>query len=277
MKPISFSYYRPKSLAEALDILAQEEEAKVIAGGQSLVPLMNFRLSRPKTLVDINGLRELAAVEADGGVLRIGALVRHQELLAHPLVVQHFPALAAAAAEIGHWAIRTRGTIGGSLVHADPAAELPAATVAHRGVLVLTSAHGERRVDADAFFYGYLMTDIAPDELLTAVELPLPSGVRYGFAEHARRPGDFALAGAFVEVAEAGHAGAVTWFGVGGRPDRQEMELSPDAASRGRQFAAALAELDGPEDEVEARYRRQLAAVAAEQAYQRAIASGRGN
>ncbi|WP_026960807.1 FAD binding domain-containing protein [Alicyclobacillus herbarius] len=275
MKPVSFSYVRPHSLAEALDILAHEPDAKVIAGGQSLIPLMNFRLSRPSVLVDINGLTELTTIEVVHGRLRIGAVVRHQQLHTDSTVRACFPALAEAAGEIGHWAIRTRGTIGGSLVHADPAAELPAAMVAAGAELVLQSADGVRRVPADEFFYGYLMTGIGTDEILTAVELPVPTETRFGFAEHARRPGDFALAGAFVEVYAGGGAGAVTWFGVGGRPERRELELPSEGLRRQQVFAEALVDVDAPEDEDEAWYRRRIAQSAAEQAYQRAVA-GRG-
>jgi CO/xanthine dehydrogenase FAD-binding subunit len=276
VKPVAFSYHRPQTLTEAIEILRAEPDAKVVAGGQSLIPLMNFRLSRPKALVDINDLTDLATIERIGDLLYVGGLVRHQQLHEHPEVRALFPALAEAAGEIGHWAIRNRGTMGGSLAHADPAAELPAAMVAFGATLILTGADGERRVPADEFFYGYLMTDIQPHEVLTGVELPLPVGRRFGFAEFARRPGDFALAGAFLEYNPETASGAVTWFGLGGRPERRELEFPENAKERQTLFSGFLEGIDGPEADAEATYRRRLAVLAAERAYGKALNSERG-
>ncbi|MCL6516858.1 FAD binding domain-containing protein [Alicyclobacillus sp.] len=271
MKPVAFSYHRPRTLDEALALLRSEPDCKVIAGGQSLIPLMNFRLSRPGALVDINEIEGLNRVEKTDGGLRIGALVRHQALAEHPLVREVCPVLAEAAGHVGHWAIRNRGSLGGSLAHADPAAELPAAMVALDARFEVASADGVRQVPARSFFLGYLMTDLAPDELLVAVHVPAQTGRAFGFHEFARRPGDFALAGAFAEVGPGG-AGAVTWFGVSGGPERCELTFPEDAAAREAAFAALVEPFDPGQD---APYRRHLAVQAAERAYQQAV-GGRG-
>ncbi|WDL95771.1 FAD binding domain-containing protein [Alicyclobacillus sp. ALC3] len=266
MKPVAFAYERPTVLTDALRLLAEDGDAKVIAGGQSLIPMMNFRLSRPAKLVDINQVKELSYIRTTDSGVALGALVRHQELHESPLVRELLPVLADAAGEVGHWAIRTRGTLGGSLTHADPASELPAAMVALRATLELQSVDGTRMVPAEEFYLGLLTTDIQPSELLTAVHIPVPSGTSYGFAEFARRPGDFALAGAFVAVADNG-ASAVTWFGVSGGPERRELELPADETAR-RQLLVELAQELDPLSEPE--YRRQLAVEVAEAAYQNA-------
>ncbi|WP_029421175.1 FAD binding domain-containing protein [Alicyclobacillus macrosporangiidus] len=267
MKPVAFAYHRPRTLQEALELLRSEPDCKVLAGGQSLVPLMNFRLSRPGALVDINDVEGLDRVEPTDTGIRIGALVRHQVLSEHPLVREVHPVLAEAASHVGHWAIRNRGTLGGSLAHADPAAELPAAMVALDATFELASAQGVREVPARSFFLGYLMTDLQPHELLVAVHVPKGEGRAFGFAEFARRPGDFALAGAFAEVGDGG-AGAVTWFGVSGGPERCALTFPADAAAREAAFAALVESFDPGED---APYRRHLAVLAAERAYQQAV------
>ncbi|MDQ0190225.1 FAD binding domain-containing protein [Alicyclobacillus cycloheptanicus] len=267
MKPVAFAYERPATLAEALRVLADSPEGKVIAGGQSLIPMMNFRLSRPEKLIDINQVKELSFIEQDAGCLRIGALVRHQELHEHPLVREAVPVLAEAAGEVGHWAIRTRGTLGGSLTHADPSSELPAAMVALHATLKLQSLEEERQVPAEEFFLGLLTTDIQPHELLTSVEIPLAADTRFGFAEFARRPGDFALAGAYVSVRPSGD-GEVTWFGVSSGPERRVLTFAEDEKARRAQFAELAEEL---EPLSEPAYRRSLAVEVAEQAYQKAI------
>lgn len=267
MKPAVFQYVRPNNLQEALAALQTHEGAKVLAGGQSLIPLMNFRLSRPGTLVDISQLKELTTITVAEGMVRIGGLVRHQQLHEDSQIREVLPALSKAAGEVGHWAIRNRGTLGGSLSHADPAAELPAATVAMHATLVLQSADGAREVPAEEFFLGFLTTDLQENEIVTEVQIPIPAaGVRYGFAEFARRPGDFALAGAYVELAgSTNKSDAVTWFGVSGGPERRELSLAESAEERREQFRELAEEFDPPEDGT---YRKHLAVVVAEQAYQ---------
>jgi carbon-monoxide dehydrogenase medium subunit len=201
VKPAPFRYARAGSLAEATALLAAAPaDTKVLAGGQSLVPMLNMRLLRPAVLVDLNGLRELAGIEptAEGG-LRIGALTRHAELMASPAVRERAPLLAEAARHVGHAAIRNQGTLGGSVAHADPAAELPAALVALEARLHAAGPRGPRIIAAGEFFRGLFATALAPDEILTAVELPAPP-IAWGFAEIARRPGDFALAGVVAVV-----------------------------------------------------------------------------
>jgi aerobic carbon-monoxide dehydrogenase medium subunit len=197
MKARNFRYVRPASVDDAYRILAQSDgEAIALAGGQSLLAGLNMRLSAPKLLVDIGELKELAGESYGNGTVRLGALTLHRELLGSELVKRHVPLLARAAAHIGHVAIRNRGTLGGSLAYADPAAELPACAVALGATLELGSAKGERMVKAEEFFKGLFETDLRPGELITGVRFPVMQGETVtGFAELARRLGDFALVG----------------------------------------------------------------------------------
>jgi aerobic carbon-monoxide dehydrogenase medium subunit len=203
MKPASFDYHRPDTLDEALAILAEAgEDAKPLAGGQSLVPAMNFRLARPAILVDLNRLAPLAHIteDADGG-LRIGAMTRQRAAERSAAVASKAPLLHQAMPWIAHPQIRNRGTVGGSLAHADPAAELPAVMAALDARFVLQSRSGGRTVSAQSFFKGLLTTDIAAGELLTEVQIPpMPAGAGTAFLELARRHGDFALVGVAVLV-----------------------------------------------------------------------------
>lgn len=196
MKPAAFDYVRPKTVADAVaTLVAYDGEAKVIAGGQSLVPVMNFRLLTPAALVDINGIAGLDFIEetAEGG-LRIGALVRHYRLMTAPEVRAPFPMLAEAMRHVAHFAIRNRGTIGGSLSHADPAAELPMMAVLLDATLRVVGPNGMREVAASDFFQGALATALAKDELLTEVVLPPLACAGWAFHEFAQRAGDYALA-----------------------------------------------------------------------------------
>jgi CO/xanthine dehydrogenase FAD-binding subunit len=202
MKPPPFEYDDPATLDETLALLAEHgDDAKVLAGGQSLVPLLNFRLARPARLVDVNRLEELAYVRFDDGTLRIGALARHSALERSEEVARRVPLLAQAVALVGHVQIRNRGTVGGSVAHADPAAELPVAFAALDARFRVRSRRGERVLDADELFLMQLTTSLEPDELLTEIELRVPPP-RTGsaFVEFARRHGDFALGGAAVVV-----------------------------------------------------------------------------
>jgi carbon-monoxide dehydrogenase medium subunit len=197
MKARNLRYVRPESLQEAYRILAESDgEAVPIAGGQSLLAGLNMRLSSPRLLVDIGNLAELTGESYTDDTVRLGALTRHRELLSSDLVRRHLPLLAEAAPHIGHVAIRNRGTIGGSLAYADPAAELPACAVALGATLVLGSAEGERQVKAEHFFKGLFETDLRAGELIVAVKFPaVPRGTSTAFAELSRRHGDFALVG----------------------------------------------------------------------------------
>jgi aerobic carbon-monoxide dehydrogenase medium subunit len=197
MKSTAFDYVRANSLPQAFDLLRQHgDDARVLAGGQTLLATLNMRLSQPALLVDIGGLADLRGISVQAGVLRIGTLTCHVEVEESALVAQHAPLLAQAAPHIAHRAIRNRGTFGGALAYADPAAEWPACVVALGGTLVLASAQAERRVAAADFFQGLYNTAMRGDELLVACELPLmaPDG-RQHFDELARRQGDYAIAG----------------------------------------------------------------------------------
>jgi carbon-monoxide dehydrogenase medium subunit len=203
VKPPVFDYHHPESVEEAVGLLdtLRDDEVKILAGGQSLVPLMNFRLAVPQHLVDVNGLAELAGHAVADGVLRLGALTRHHELERSAAVRTAAPLLTAAAPFVGHVQIRSMGTFGGSLAHADPAAELPSVVLALDATLVARSVRGERRIPAAEFFISHFTTALEPDELLVAVEVPVaPSRSGHAFLEVAARHGDFALAAAAAAV-----------------------------------------------------------------------------
>ena len=233
MKPAPLRYAAPSSLDEALELLAVED-ARPLAGGQSLVPMLNFRLARPELLVDLNPLTELAGIEVRDGGLHIGALTRQSALLASPVVAAGWPLLCDAARHVGHLAIRNRGTVGGSVAHADPAAELPVALLALDARLHLRSGRGTRIVSAAGFFQGAMTTVLEPGELLVLIEVPAPPpGARMGFSEHARTHGDFALAGAAVVLAPGAHA-AIGLLGadvVPVRAPRAEAALASGASA----------------------------------------------
>jgi carbon-monoxide dehydrogenase medium subunit len=203
MKPAPFDYQAPHALNEALALKAQYgDDAKFLAGGQSLIPAMNFRLVQASLLVDVNNLPGLDFIRAHDGELRIGALTRQRKLERDPLVARHAPLLRETLPHVAHPQIRNRGTLGGSLAHADPAAELPVVAVALGARLRAQSARGERWIAADAFFKGLFTTDLAPDEMLVEVALP-PLLPRAGtaFMEFSRRRGDYALMGVAAVVA----------------------------------------------------------------------------
>jgi CO/xanthine dehydrogenase FAD-binding subunit len=203
MKPAKFAYYDPTTLDEALGLMAQfGDQARPLAGGQSLVPLMNFRLIRPAHLIDLNGVGELSYLRADDGTLRIGATTRQRDLERSAEVAQHWPLLREAATFIGHIQIRNRGTVGGSLAHAFPSAELPVAMVTLDASMVLRSTGNQRTVRAADFFLSFMTTVLEPGELLAEISVP-PPPVNAGcsYQEVSRRHGDFALAGAAAVLA----------------------------------------------------------------------------
>lgn len=205
MRPASFEYHRATSLDHALELLHQfGEDGRPIAGGQSLVPMMNFRLARPSHLVDINRL-PLAGIQIDGQVLRIGALTRHEAYFDDPLIARHFPAFLDAVHYIGHPTIRRNGSIGGSISHADPTAELPAVAVLHDADIVIRSVEGTRKVKAPEFFLSAYVTAIEPGEMVVALEFPLPADASTGsFIEQSERSGDFGTAAVGVTLEFAG-------------------------------------------------------------------------
>jgi CO/xanthine dehydrogenase FAD-binding subunit len=239
VKPAPFAYEAPRSVDAALALLG--EDAKALAGGQSLVPLLNFRLARPATVVDLNGIPELAYLRRAGGVLRIGALTRQATLERSGLVARGWPLLAQAVRHVGHPAIRSRGTVGGSVAHADPSAELPLALVALDARFRVRSARGERTLGWQEFFLGALTTALEPDELLVEIEVPpLPAGARTAFAEHARTHGDFAIAGAAAILAGREHV-TIAVLGAGPRPVRAAEAERALLAGASAADAAAMA------------------------------------
>ncbi len=202
MKPPAFHYVRPATLAQALQVLHdQRGQARILAGGQSLVPMMNARLARPDTLIDINRLEDLATVRVEDDELVIGALVRHSALLASPLVAASCPLMTEAYPHVAHLPIRNRGTLGGNISHADPASEMPAVLLAANATVVASSVSLTRRIPAQDFFIDTMTTALAMDEMVVAVHVPVaPSSQGYAFEEFAQRRGDFALAAVAVTV-----------------------------------------------------------------------------
>jgi len=254
VKPYEFDYARPDTLDEVVRLLDEHgEEARVLAGGQSLMPSLNMRLSRPAILVDINRIADLSGIEVVDDHLRIGALTRHAELEASPLVAEHAPLLQMAIVHVAHPAIRNRGTIGGSIAFADPAAELPACALALDATIVLRGKNGIRRVPASAFFKDLYETARADDELVEAVEVPLQQKrSRAGFDELARRHGDFALVGLAAVVTLDGDTVSgmrLVYFGVENTPvlataAQKAIGQPLNAATIGMLAAAVAEELD---------------------------------
>ena len=284
MKPAAFSYHAPRSLDEALDLLALHgDEGKLLAGGQSLVPAMNFRLARPAVLIDINRIAALDFLGAENGWLRIGALSRHvafeRPVAAGPLGAL----LPRIARDVAHLPIRVRGTFAGSLAHADPAAEWTLAAATLGAEILARSSAGERALAADGFFRTAFTTALRPDELITEVRLPLLGDAwRCGFMEFSRRKGDFALAMALAVVRLEGGRIAEARIGVGGaehRPRRIEAaEQVLVGASAGKEAfaeagAAVAAALEPASDiHASAEYRRDLAGVMTRRALAAALA-----
>jgi aerobic carbon-monoxide dehydrogenase medium subunit len=270
VKPTAFEYHPATTSEEAIALLAEHGgDAKVIAGGQSLVPLLALRLARVDHLVDINGVASLSGIRSEGG-LRIGAITRHRTAEKSPVVLEQAPLLAAALQQVGHVAIRNRGTIGGSLAHADPAAELPAALLALDGKVTATSTRGTRTIDASDLFTGFLTTSLEPDELLTDISLPpWNPGAGWSVQEFARRSGDFAIAGVFsvLSVNSSGRVddARVSLIGVASTPVRAsaaEQVVVGEAPADELWSAAAERAADGLEPPSDlhgsAAYRRHL-------------------
>lgn len=216
MKAPSFSYAKPRTLAEAFELI-ERPGAKVLAGGQSLIPTLNMRLSAPELLVDITGLSELRSITLEQGVVRIGALTTHADMERSEAIAKHVPVLAEAVQHVAHPAIRTRGTLGGSVALADPAAEYPACLVALDATVVVRSKDGERLVKAQDFFKGLFEVDLRPGEIVAAVEVPAHlKDERSVFLELARRHGDYAIVG-LAAVSRAGEK-RIAFFGLGAAP-----------------------------------------------------------
>ncbi len=285
VKPAPFEYFRPRTLDEALALLADHgSDAKPLAGGQSLIPAMNFRLATPSVLVDLNAIGGLSHLTTDGATLRVGGMTRQRALERSDLVAQQAPLVSAAMPFIAHAAIRTRGTLGGSLAHADPAAELPAVMLALEARFTLRNRAGSRVVPAADFFVGLFTTALEPGDLLTEIEIPAsPARSGVAFMEISRRHGDFALAGAaaVVSLDDAGRCATarVAFLSLGDRPviaDHVTSTLAGHVASadaiRAAAEAAAAHDIDPTSDlHASSAYRRQLAAVLTRRVLERAF------
>jgi CO/xanthine dehydrogenase FAD-binding subunit len=289
MKPAPFMYAAPSTLAEAITLLATHgDKAKLLAGGQSLVPMMNFRLARPEYVIDLNRVAGLDGITEQDGVLIIGAMTRQRTLERSEVIRQHYALLLEATQLIGHTAIRNRGTVGGSIAHADPAAELPAVLLAYGGSVTAQGPNGVRQIPATDLFLTYFTTTLAADEILTQVRFPRwPQGTGWCFLEESRRHGDFAMVGIAVlltlDSVQHCTRAAVALIGVGGVP-YQVTEAAdilvghvPDAA---RIAAIAQAASTGVEPESDihasAAFRRHLSGVLTRRALHKAVERARG-
>lgn len=274
MKPAAFTYFAPSSLDQAVSLLAERApEAKPLAGGQSLIPLMNFRLAQPRYLIDLNRIPELSYIREVDGMLAIGSMTRQFEAERSELVSRTTPLLTEALRFTGHPTIRHRGTVGGALAHADPAAELPAVAIALGAELVARGPAGTRTIPAGEFFLGPLSTALAPDELLVEVRIPrLPPSTGWAFLELSRRHGDFAIVGvaAVITLAPDGRVerASLALCGAGPKPvraSRAEGALAGASPSqeRFREAGEIAAQQINPDSDLHASadYRRRVAAV----------------
>jgi CO/xanthine dehydrogenase FAD-binding subunit len=288
MKPPAFDYHAPSTVDEALNLASQlGQDAKFIAGGQSLVPMMNFRLVHPAHLIDLNGIAGLSYLRIEGGELCIGAMTRHREVELSPIIRDGWPLISECMPFVAHVQIRNRGTLGGSLSHADPAAELPAVMTALEAKFVLRSNRGTRTVPVKDFFVGTLTTATEPGELLAEVRVPpLPRGTGWAFDELSRRRGDFALVGA-AALACLTPDGRIEWVrlaftGAGERPTRARYtEQALRGQSPTEDVVRAAAEQSSndltPESDLHASadYRRDVAKVMARRTLMKAIKRSR--
>jgi carbon-monoxide dehydrogenase medium subunit len=255
VKPSPFGYTKAKTLKEAVTLLARhKDDARLLAGGQSLIATLNMRLSAPDLLIDINGIKNLGGIARKGKYVEIGALARHAQVERSEVIAKHAPLIALAMPHIGHPAIRNRGTFGGSVAFADPAAELPACLLALGGEIDIAGPRGKRKVKADAFFKGLFETALRPQEMIVAVRVPAADKTtRVGFAELARRHGDYAIVGLAASARSNGKGLAdvrLAYFGVGDTPVRARKS---EAALAAGDVDAAIKALDlDPHDDVQA-------------------------
>lgn len=283
MKPAPFDHCAPTDVDEVLSLLSDHApDARLLAGGQSLVPLLNFRLSRPSLLIDLNKIPDLAYIRDEGDHLAIGAMTREKAVENSDLVQSTAPLLHEATQNIAHLPIRSRGTIGGSMANADPAAEYPAVATALDCVMVARSVRGERLIDAADFFEDVLTTSLAPDELLAEIRVPkIPAGSGSAFVEIARRHGDFALAGVAAQVTLTGDAVSdirLAACGVGSGPVRltaaetviQEQGVEEEAIAAAAKAASEQVDPSGDLHASEA-YRRRLAGAMTARALTKAV------
>lgn len=282
MKPAAFEYVRPETLADAVAAL-DHDDAKIIAGGQSLLPMMNFRLVQPERLVDINRVTELTRIERTARGVRIGALVRHAQAASDAMLERHFPIIAKAMAHVAHVAIRNRGTIAGSLCHADPSAEWPLLITLLDGEIEILGGDGSRTAEPSEFFLAPLVTEIEETELVTGVHLPLPAGpCGMAFEEVSQRAGDFAIVAACALVRTKNRRLAEVRLGLGGVFDTPVRAAALEAALTGQPatkeaieaaLPLAVENLESNDDlHASAAYRLSLAPVLARRVLTRALA-----
>jgi carbon-monoxide dehydrogenase medium subunit/2-furoyl-CoA dehydrogenase FAD binding subunit len=283
MKPCAFEYFNPQSVQEAIELLDRYgDEAKIIAGGQSLVPMMNFRLARPEILIDISAIKELEYIKTEGDELVIGALARERDIEQSPLVLEKWPFLSKAISFIGHSAIRNRGTIGGSLVHADPSAEIPTSLCALNGNVKVVGPSGEKILEPEEFFLTYLTTSLEPSDLLVEVRIPaLPEKTGWSFGELSRRSGDFAIVAVgillFTETPGVCREARISMGGVAPTPVRaEEAEALLAGQKITKKLIAAAAQQAAEETDTEpdyhasAEYRMDMARVFVQRGLQEA-------
>jgi carbon-monoxide dehydrogenase medium subunit len=267
--PAGFDYLRAESLDHAAALKAEQgEDAKFLAGGHSLIPLMKFRLAAPSALIDISGLAELRSLQRDDGTLRLGAGLRYRDLEFSPLVREQVPLLADAVATVGDRQVRARGTIGGAVVHGDPAADVPAVLLALDATLVLRGPGGEREVAAGDFFVGFWETAAQPDEVLVEIRVPALAGRPWGFVKFRQRSQDWATVGVAVQQRDDGRT-AVALVNMGPTPLRaRAVEEALAAGSPVEEAAARASEGASPPSDLraDARYRRHLSRVLAARA-----------
>jgi carbon-monoxide dehydrogenase medium subunit len=257
VKPAPFAYAKAKSVEHAIELLGRPDgEARLLAGGQSLIATLNMRLSAPKLLIDLNGVGGLSGIAVKGGTVEIGALTRHAEAERSADIAKHAPLIALAMPHIGHVAIRNRGTLGGSIAFADPAAELPACLLALGGEVEIAGAKGRRAVKADDFFKGLFETALGPQEVLTSIGVPAAAkDSRAGFAEFARRRGDYAMVGLAASARADGKGLAdvrLAYFGVGATPVRAKGAEAALSSGKLDDAVKALAADLNPSDDVQA-------------------------
>ncbi len=271
MKPAPFRYHRPQSLADAVALLSRYSDSKLIAGGQSLGPMMNMRLVQPAELIDLNAVAGLDFIAEKDDCLEIGALARHHAVEKSSLVKKHCPLLAEAAATIGHYAIRSRGTLGGSLAHADPAAQLPLVAATLGAEIVVEGGRGERRIAARDFFVSMMTTAPEPDEIVVSVRFPKAApGERHAYAQFSRRQGDFAI----VAVACILREGKLK-IGLGGVEDKPLLLDGFSSRDQPEVIARKVSEAVHPVENprVPALYRRELVEVLTRRALQKCLNS----
>jgi aerobic carbon-monoxide dehydrogenase medium subunit len=286
MKPAKFEYVVPSTVDAAVEALvASNGEGKVLAGGQSLLPLLNFRMARPAVLVDLNGIKGLSYIEERGDRIAIGALTRHRELEQSPLIAARLPVMAAAMRHVAHLAIRNRGTIGGSLSHADPAAELPMLSLFYDATLTVQGPEGRRTIAAEDFFVDALTNCLEPEEIVIEIEFPILQFDGWAFEEVARRFGDFALASIAVSVRRSEiriDDAHVAVMGVADTPLRlrqvekqlDAIEIDDQTPDRFAELVTSMVSANG-DLHASAEYRQHLLRQLARRAMQTALASGR--